>query len=179
MRSCIVCSNKANKLELIRLAIVDNNLFFDISQKIQTRGYYVCYNLDCINKITTKKKKFKENFEFNKLDNLNRLKENFIKYILKMINIFYLKKEIIIGVKDIITSDDVEYVITASDISLSSLKKIESLNVNNLFKNIDVTKLELGKSVNRAYVVALGIKKIKDLNFKRVLSQYNILFSQE
>lgn len=180
MRSCIVCSSKANKLELIRLAIVENNLFFDISQKIQTRGYYVCCSLDCINKITTKKRKFKEGFEFNKSENLNRLKNSFIKYILKMINIFYLKKDIVVGVKDIIiNNDEIEYVITSSDISLSSFKKIENLNINNFLKNIDVTKLELGKSVNRAYVVALGIKKIKDLNFKRVLSQYNILFSQE
>ena len=180
MRSCVVCSNKADKSELIRLIIVENNLFFDISQKIQARGYYVCYDLNCINKITTKKRRFKESFEFDKKENLVRLKISFIKYILKMLNILYLKKEIIIGVKDIaLNKNNIEYIITSSDISLSSFKKLEALNIDNFLKNIDVTKLELGKSVNRAYVVALGIKKIKDLNFKRVLSQYNILFSQE
>jgi len=177
----MVCSKKMNKPELIRLVVIDNHLFFDISQKIDGRGYYVCYDLNCIDKIITRKKKFKLDFQFNKLENLDRLKDNFTKYILKMINILYLNKDIIIGVKDImLNKNNIKHTIISSDISESSLKKLKSINNDNIdFDYIGVNRIELGKSVNKSYVVALGIKKIKDLNFKRVLSQYNILFSQE
>jgi len=180
-RSCLVCSNKLEKKDLIRLVIIENNLIFDISQKIPQRGYYVCCDLKCINKLTTRRKKIKINFNFDKLDNLQRLKNNYTAYILKMLKIFFINKNVVIGVKDsLISSKELGYIVTSSDISESSLKKIKSsMDDYKIIDYIDINKVNLGKTTNKAYVVALGLKKVKDLNFRRVISQYKVLFSQE
>jgi hypothetical protein len=159
----------------------NDELFFDISQKIEGHGHYVCYDLNCINNITSKKKKIKANFTFNKLENLERLKVSLINYILKMFNIFYLNKNIVVGVSEsLLNYNNLKYIITSSDISDSSFKKIKkSDDDDKILDYIDITSEQLGKVVNRTSVVALGLRKIDDLNFKRVLSQYKILFSQE
>jgi len=180
-RSCLVCASKFDKKELIRLTLFDNELIFDVSQKMPTRGYYVCYDLNCISKIKSRRKKIKTNFTFNESDNLERLKKHFSNYILKMLNIFFFNKNVVVGVKDsLLSSKELGYIITASDISESSLKKIKAnIDEYKIINYIDINKINLGKVTHRAYVVALGLKKVKDLNFKRVISQYKILFSQE
>jgi len=180
-RSCVVCNNKLDKVELIRLSIIDNELIFDLSQKIPSRGYYVCYDLKCIGKLTSRRKKIKTNFTFNQSENLERLKNNFTAYILKMLNIFFINNNVVVGVKDcILSSKELGYIITSSDISKSSLDNIsKSIDDYKIIDYIDINKVNLGKTANKSYVVALGLKKVKDLNFKRVISQYKVLFSQE
>jgi len=180
-RSCVVCNNKLDKVELIRLTIIDNELIFDLSQKIPSRGYYVCYDLKFIGKLTSRRKKIRTNFTFNQTENLERLKSNFTSYILKMLNIFFINNNVVVGVKEsMLNSKELGYIVTASDISESSLDNIKkSIDEYKIIDYIDINKINLGKAANKAYIVALGLKKVKDLNFKRVISQYKVLFSQE
>jgi len=180
MRTCVVCSGKADKKDMLRMVVIDGKLVFDLMQKIEKRGYYVCYNRKCIDKISSKRKRFKENFVFDVSENLERLKKFFLLKILKFINLTNIKDNIVIGVKDIIENASLlSLVVISSDISDSSLKKIKKIKDKVNFCYLDADKYLLGNSVKKSYVVAVGIKEIKDLNFKRVFSQYNMLFSQE
>jgi len=56
-RTCIACNNKKNKYDLMRLAYTKNKeISIDIKEKKAGRGIYLCYNLDCLNKIIKTKK---------------------------------------------------------------------------------------------------------------------------
>lgn len=54
-RTCIVCRQKANKQDLLRIVEQNNNFDLDTTQKINTRGFYICKNLECINSIAKKR----------------------------------------------------------------------------------------------------------------------------
>lgn len=54
-RTCIVCRNKDNKNNLIRIAVSEEGVIIDIEQKIQGRGYYICKNEECLKKMTKNK----------------------------------------------------------------------------------------------------------------------------
>ena len=56
-RTCIACNSKNNKFNLIKIAYNKNKeLSIDTSCKSEGRGFYLCYNLDCLNKMIKTKK---------------------------------------------------------------------------------------------------------------------------
>lgn len=56
-RTCIACNSKKNKYDLMRIAYKKNNeICIDIDGKLEGRGLYLCYDLDCYNKIVKTKK---------------------------------------------------------------------------------------------------------------------------
>ncbi len=60
-RSCVVCRKKDEKRNLLRFVIIEGEIVFDMKQKLQQRGYYVCNENGCIIKLAKwrKKKKLK------------------------------------------------------------------------------------------------------------------------
>lgn len=56
VRTCAGCGIKKNKSEFLRITKLDGKIFVDISKKAQGRGLYICYNSDCIKKLTKNKK---------------------------------------------------------------------------------------------------------------------------
>ena len=55
IRTCIVCRNKFSKQLINRLVLENNNEFIiDLKQIYNGRGYYLCNNLDCLQKIKKK-----------------------------------------------------------------------------------------------------------------------------
>ena len=63
-RSCVICRKKDFKKIIIRFVVIENQVVFDLNNKIWQRGYYVCDNNDCIKKLEKwikkqKKKKLK------------------------------------------------------------------------------------------------------------------------
>ena len=50
-RTCVVCKNKTRQDELMRFAIIDREIVFDIRKKLACRGYYVCNNNECLLKL--------------------------------------------------------------------------------------------------------------------------------
>ncbi len=56
-RTCIACNSKKNKHDLIRIAYTKNKeISIDIEGKKEGRGIYLCYDLECLNKIIKTKK---------------------------------------------------------------------------------------------------------------------------
>ena len=75
-RSCIVCRERFNKKELIRIVYdKEGNLFYDPTGKKNGRGAYICKSSDCIEKFLSKNminNAFKCQIEQEKI---NKLKE--------------------------------------------------------------------------------------------------------
>ena len=47
-RMCIACRKMAEKNELLRFALSENEVVLDKNHKIQSRGAYICNNDSCI-----------------------------------------------------------------------------------------------------------------------------------
>ena len=54
-RTCVVCRNKANKQDLLRIVEQNKEFVLDQNQKINARGFYICKNHECINSLNRKK----------------------------------------------------------------------------------------------------------------------------
>ncbi len=50
-RSCVICRNKTRQDALMRFAIIDREIVFDMGKKLTCRGYYVCNNNECLQKL--------------------------------------------------------------------------------------------------------------------------------
>ena len=56
-RMCTICHTKTDKKQLLRIACdKEKNITVDKTGKSQGRGAYICYNLDCLNKVIKSKK---------------------------------------------------------------------------------------------------------------------------
>ena len=56
-RSCVICRKKDDKKLLLRFIVLDKELVFDTKKVLQARGYYVCDENECIEKLTLWKTK--------------------------------------------------------------------------------------------------------------------------
>jgi predicted RNA-binding protein YlxR (DUF448 family) len=50
-RTCVVCRKKAEKKKLMRFVILDSEIVIDLTGKLTDRGYYVCDDNDCLQKL--------------------------------------------------------------------------------------------------------------------------------
>ena len=48
LRMCIACRKMTDKKELLRFALLNDEVVFDKNHKIQSRGAYVCNSKECI-----------------------------------------------------------------------------------------------------------------------------------
>jgi len=55
-RTCIACGKKAPKMDLLRIAIKDDKVVWDIDQTLSGRGAYCCNNDECITYVKNNKK---------------------------------------------------------------------------------------------------------------------------
>ena len=77
-RTCVGCSIKKDKKELIRIAKnKEGKISIDTSYKMDGRGIYICKSEECLNKVI-KNKRISKTFEMN---DLNLLYENLRNYI--------------------------------------------------------------------------------------------------
>ena len=51
IRTCIACRSRKEKQELLRIVAKNNVAVLDETKKENTRGIYICNNLNCINKL--------------------------------------------------------------------------------------------------------------------------------
>lgn len=55
-RTCIGCRKKDNKHNLIRIVnLKENGLVIDLRNKAQGRGFYICKNEKCLNRVLKNK----------------------------------------------------------------------------------------------------------------------------
>jgi len=50
-RSCVICKKKTVKGNLLRFILLDDESILDLNNKISSRGYYVCNENSCIEKL--------------------------------------------------------------------------------------------------------------------------------
>ena len=75
---CIACRKRNNKNELIRIVLDENNhAIIDHTYKYNSRGIYICNDLECINKL----KKMKD---ITKVIKINVTKEEIYKLICEL-----------------------------------------------------------------------------------------------
>lgn len=56
-RTCMACNIKKNKYELLRISYKKKNeISIDIDGNLEGRGIYLCYNLECLDKLKKTKK---------------------------------------------------------------------------------------------------------------------------
>jgi len=68
LRKCIGCRESKPKKEMLRIVKnKENEIFVDPTGKLNGRGTYICYNIECLNN-AIKKKSIEREFEINKLD---------------------------------------------------------------------------------------------------------------
>ena len=79
-RSCIICKEKKDKKELIRIVKnKENEIKIDIKGKLPGRGSYICDNIECLEKVI-KFKKLDSIFEMKISDEVYmKIKEDYIK----------------------------------------------------------------------------------------------------
>jgi len=80
IRTCIGCDTKKPKKEMLRIVISpDGDCGIDPSGKKSGRGFYLCYQMECLNNAIKRKKFDKYMDKENSLDLINELKEIFQK----------------------------------------------------------------------------------------------------
>ncbi|MCF7793104.1 MAG: DUF448 domain-containing protein [Candidatus Cloacimonetes bacterium] len=50
-RTCVICRQKKEKYNFLRFIVVKGSPIFDLKQKLQQRGSYVCDDNDCLSKL--------------------------------------------------------------------------------------------------------------------------------
>ncbi|MBO5773006.1 MAG: YlxR family protein [Clostridia bacterium] len=62
-RMCIACRQMKDKYDLLRIVVKDGQATVDVTSKANGRGYYLCKDAKCIEKIA-KHKAFQKQFGF-------------------------------------------------------------------------------------------------------------------
>jgi len=60
-RTCVVCRKKVAKSELVKFSVLGSGVVFDMKRKLLGRGYYVCDDNNCINRLDDKVSKLNRN----------------------------------------------------------------------------------------------------------------------
>jgi len=56
-RTCVICRRKTVKKQLIRFILLSSEIVFDLNCDVEKRGYYVCDDNNCLQKLEKKVKK--------------------------------------------------------------------------------------------------------------------------
>lgn len=160
-RSCVICRKKNPKQNFLRFVkLSDTNYKFDRTAKAQSRGYYCCYDLNCLGKLA-KHNKFKLDSSslISMLNIINSKNKNIINILKAMKN----SNELSFGINMVM--DDIKkinYLVIASDINKKNKAKIveKAREYNIAYLNIS-TKAELGEIFSKDEVNVIGIKDKK------------------
>ena len=86
-RMCVCCRTKGKKEGFFRIALQEETYVFDRRMKIQNRGFYVCRNIVCIEKLSKNKRYKVESSELlEMLKEIEKEKKNIIDIIRPMKN---------------------------------------------------------------------------------------------
>ncbi len=50
-RTCIICRKKSEKQKLMKFVLLDTEIVFDLNSDMKGRGYYVCNENSCLQKL--------------------------------------------------------------------------------------------------------------------------------
>lgn len=160
-RSCIVCRRKDDKNNLIRLyQNLDGQYCFDKNKIHQSRGYYLCKNENCVEKLS-KHKKIKISFEelYKILNHLKKENKDYLNILRAMKNSNHLAFGTNMVLEEI---KHIHFVILAIDmeekVRTILINKIEEMKIKYIHFG---TKAELGKIFGKAEVNVVAVKNKK------------------
>ena len=85
-RTCISCRKKGEKKDFLRISEENGKYVFDKKMKVQSRGFYVCKNPSCVEKLSKNRKYNIEMQELLKLLKETEKRKNIIDIIRPMKN---------------------------------------------------------------------------------------------
>lgn len=160
-RSCLICRAKKNKINLFRLAkLNEEKYFYDETYKIQTRGTYVCKSLECLGKLSKHKKVKVDSEDLLKMLNfIKKSEKNYLNILKSMKN----SGELIFGVNLFFENiDHIHYIVMAEDIKeknkVKIVNKAKELKIPYLFAG---SKKKLGEIFDKEEVNVIAIKDKK------------------
>lgn len=160
-RTCLICRNKNNKLNLFRLAKTgESSYIFDKEYKKQTRAAYVCKSLVCLGKLSKHNKvKISSEDLLQMLNIINKAEKNYLNILNSMKN----SKELVFGMNLLFENiNHIHYIVIAEDITNKNKEKIlnkaKELNISYIFVG---NKESLGKIFDKDEINVIGIKDKK------------------
>lgn len=157
-RMCVCCREKKEKNHFFRIVKKDNKYKFDLEQKAQTRGFYVCKNVLCIEKLS-KNKKYNVGLEV--LTEILKLLKNSNKNILPVLKGMKNSPFFIFGTEMInkaLEQKEVFLIFISEDSSLKIKEKLINKAIqNNIPYFCFGTKFDFGEIIGKEEVNVLGI----------------------
>ncbi len=154
-RTCVCCRKKNEKGEFFRLSKVEDSYVLDKEMKIQNRGFYVCKNQDCIEKLS-KHKKYNIDMEYlmEMLRILKKKRKNIIDIIRPMKNSEFF----IFGVEEnieAIKKGKVKLVILPEDINGKYISEFMKLK-----EKFEITVINVNKKKEIADIFSRNVNVI-------------------
>ncbi len=161
LRTCIICREPKEKDDLYRFTIVNGEVTLDYYKKLEGRGFYVCKNKECLEKLNKKviaKNIKRENFNIDKEKILKTLKNMLKAHIYNTIKICNKSGAIEATFNRLNNCDrEICMIILANDCSENTIKKAKKfLKDTFLIKDL-FSKNELGKIISKDEVALIGI----------------------
>ena len=150
-RMCVICKKRDEKGNFYRFSSdIENKFFYDKEQKFQSRGFYLCKDLGCLNALSKHKKIKIEVEELMKILGENKSHSPDILKILQSMttspNLVFGIDENIEGIK----SKKVKLIVIPKDIKENILIEFENLCETYNVKKINIAgKADLLKVFNR------------------------------
>ncbi len=161
LRTCIVCRESKEKDYLYRFTIVEDEVILDYYKKLGGRGFYVCKNKGCLEKLNRKiiaKSIKKENFNIDKEKILKTLKNMIKAHIYNTINICNKSGAIEATFNRLNNCNrEICMVIVANDCSENTIKKANKFMKDTFVIKDLFTKEELGRIISKDEVAMIGI----------------------
>lgn len=161
-RTCVCCRKKGEKKQFYRIAEENNKNVWDKKYNIQSRGFYICKDTTCIERLSKHKKYKIEITELIKiLEQLKKEKKNIIDIIRPMKNSNYF----VFGVDEnmsAIKKDKVKLLIIPKDIKEKYIETFINLEKEYKFKIVFIEKkVELIELFSRdVNIVGIFDKKV-------------------
>ena len=154
-RTCVCCRKKNEKDRFFRLSKVGDSYVLDKKMKIQNRGFYVCKNQDCIERLS-KHKKYVINMEYllEMLRDLKMKRKNVIDIIRPMKNSEFL----IFGIEEnieAIKKGKVKLVILPEDINRKYISEFMKLK-----EKFEITIIAISKKKELADIFSRNVNVI-------------------
>lgn len=155
-RMCIVCRQSLEKERLFRLVTNETLTIVDFLQKEQSRGFYICKSLSCLEKFSKNKK---HKISMKNLSEMATIIKKEDKNLLKVLAPMKNSGSLVFGIN--MVEDNIKKIsllIIAEDINAKNKKLLLSLCKKYKIKYIiSASKRELGDIFNKEDVNTIGI----------------------
>jgi len=155
-RMCVMCRQSLDKEKLFRLITKEGLTSVDFLQKEQSRGFYVCKSLTCLEKLS-KNKKYVMSME--SLSEMAKIIKKEDKNLLKILSAMKNSGTLVFGIN--MVEDNIKKIsllIIAEDINAKNKRTLLELCKKYKIKYIiSASKRELGDIFNKEDVNTIGI----------------------